>query len=233
MRVLVVDIGGSHVKLAIAGTDLRASVDSTPDMSPRDLLEAVTPAAREWSYDVVSLGYPGHIGGSGPTKEPGNLGSGWVGFDFDAAFGKPVRVVNDAVMQALGAYHGGRMLFLGLGTGVGSALVSERVMVPLELGELPYRDGHSLTDTVGRKGLDRLGEARWRSTLLEVVPALRRALMADYVVLGGGNAARMDPLPEHTECGGNDDAIEGGHRLWRDAIEPIDSTSAPFWRVVP
>ena len=232
MRVLVVDIGGSHIKLAVAGTDRRATVDSTSDTTPADMLRQLSPTLAGWEYDVVSIGYPGHVGPSGPIKDPGNLGTGWVGFDFGEALGKPVRIVNDAVMQAVGAYHGGRMLFLGLGTGLGSALVSERVMVPLELGELRYGDGN-LTDTVGRKGLDRLGEARWREAVLDVVPALRRALLADYVVLGGGNAARIDPLPEHTECGGNEDAIEGGRRLWRDAIEPIDSTSSPFWSVVP
>jgi polyphosphate glucokinase len=232
MRVLVVDIGGSHVKTAVAESAWRATVDSSVDMTPQAMLDRLEPSIGDWPYDVVSIGYPGHVDSSGPVKEPGNLGSGWVGFDFAAAFGKPVRIVNDAVMQALGAYHGGRMLFLGLGTGLGSALVSERVVVPLELGELRYQE-HSLTHTLGRRGLERLGEARWRDAVVDVAPALMRALLADYLVLGGGNAARVDPLPEHTECGGNDDAIVGGHRLWRDAVEHIESTTSPFWRVVP
>lgn len=232
MRVLVVDIGGSHLKTALAESELRAAVDSSDDLTPQGMLDRIKPSIGDWPYDVVSIGYPGQVDSSGPVKEPGNLGSGWVGFDFAEAFGKPVRIVNDAVMQALGAYHGGRMLFLGLGTGLGSTLVSERVVVPLELGELRYQD-RSLTDTVGRKGLERLGEERWRDAVLDVAPALMRALVADYLVLGGGNAARVGPLPEHTERGGNEDAIEGGHRLWRDAIEHVDSTSSPFWRVVP
>lgn len=231
MRVLVVDIGGTHVKVACADSDVRARIESSTDMGPHEMMERLAPVLADWAFDAVSIGYPGEVGPSGPGKDPGNLGTGWVDFDFQAAFGKPVRIVNDAVMQALGAYHGGRMLFLGLGTGLGSALVSERVAVPLELGELRYREGN-LGDTVGRAGLERLGRARWHEAIHDVVPALRRALMANYVVLGGGNAAEVVPLPEDTECGGNEDAVEGGHRLWRDAIKPIDSTDAPFWQVV-
>ena len=231
MRVLIVDIGGSHIKLAVSGTDLRESIDSSDDMGPTEMLDRFQARLSDWRYDVVSLGYPGQVGPSGPIKEPGNLGTGWVDFDFAGALGKPVRIVNDAVMQALGAYHGGRMLFLGLGTGLGSALISEQVAVPLELGELPYRGG-SLMDAIGRNALEQLGHERWQDAIFEVAPALLRALMADYLVLGGGNAAKVDPLPDNTERGGNEDAVEGGHRLWRDAIEPIDSTSAPFWRVV-
>lgn len=231
MRVLVIDIGGSHVKAACADSGARTRLDSSGDMGPDAMIARLTPLVADWPFDAVSIGYPGEVGPSGPVKDPGNLGTGWVGFDFQAAFGKPVRIVNDAVMQALGAYHGGRMLFLGLGTGLGSALISERVAVPLELGELRYGDG-TLGDTVGRAGRERLGDARWHAAILDVVPSLRRALLADYVVLGGGHAADVDPLPDDTECGGNEDAVEGGHRLWRDAVNPIDSTDAPFWRVV-
>ena len=231
MRVLVIDIGGSHIKAALAGADARARVESSDDMGPEEMLARLQPLLAGWEFDVVSIGYPGQVGQEGPGKDPGNLGAGWVDFDFQAAFGKPVRLVNDAVMQALGAYHGGRMLFLGLGTGLGSVLISERVAVPLELGELRYRDG-SLGDTVGRAGLERLGHARWYEAVVEVVPSLKRAFLADYIVLGGGNAADVDPLPDGAECGRNEDAVEGGHRLWRDAVTPIDSTDAPFWQVV-
>ena len=231
MRVLVIDIGGSHIKAALAGSDSRARVESTDDMGPQDMLSLLQPALADWAFDVVSIGYPGEVGQAGPGKDPGNLGAGWVDFDFQAALGKPVRLVNDAVMQALGAYHGGRMLFLGLGTGLGSVLISERVAVPLELGELRYHDG-SLGDTIGRAGLERLGHPRWHDAIVDVVPALRRAFLADYIVLGGGNAGEVDPLPAGAECGHNEDAVEGGHRLWRDAIKPIDSTDAPFWQVV-
>lgn len=231
MKVLVLDIGGSHVKAALADSDARARIDSGADMGPREMMDRLKPALAGWEFDLVSIGYPGEVGPSGPGKDPGNLGAGWTGFDFAAAFAKPVRLVNDAVMQALGAYRGGRMLFLGLGTGLGSALVSERVVVPLELGELRYREG-SLGDSVGRAGRERLGQARWRDVILDVVPGLRRALVADSVVLGGGHAADVNPLPEQTTRGGNEDAVEGGHRLWRDAVKPIDSTDAPFWQVV-
>jgi polyphosphate glucokinase len=231
VRVLVIDIGGSHIKAAMAGSDVRARVESADDMGPEEMLGRLQPLLVDWQFDVVSIGYPGEVGQAGPGKDPGNLGAGWVDFDFQAAFGRPVRLVNDAVMQALGAYHGGRMLFLGLGTGLGSVLISERVAVPLELGELRYHEGN-LGDTVGRSGLERLGHARWYKAVVDVVPALRRAFLADYVVLGGGNAAEVDPLPDGAECGHNEDAVEGGHRLWRDAVKPIDSTDAPFWQVV-
>jgi polyphosphate glucokinase len=232
VNVLVVDIGGSHVKLAVAGTPTETQFDSTPDMTPDQMLGQITHETLAWPFDVVSIGYPGRVGPHGPTDEPGNLGPGWVGFDFARAFGKPVRMVNDAVLQALGAYDGGRMLFLGLGTGLGSALISENVAVPLELGDLPYGHDGTLMDTLGRDGLERIGLARWQEVVLEVTPALRRAFLADYVVLGGGNAARVETLPANTRSGGNEDAIEGGLRLWREIVEPHDKEPSPFWRVV-
>jgi polyphosphate glucokinase len=232
VKVLVVDIGGSHIKLALAGTDERAQFDSSPDLTPHEVFNRIIDQARNWAYDVVSIGYPGRVGPAGPVEEPGKLGTGWVGFDFEAAFGKPIRIVNDAVMQALGAYDGKRMLFLGLGTGLGSALITERVAVPLELGQLYYRDSGTLVETLGREGLERIGQVRWHQAVFDVTAMLRRAFLADYVVLGGGNAARIDHLPPHTRCGGNEDAIEGGHRLWQETVEPHDREPSPFWRVV-
>jgi polyphosphate glucokinase len=232
MRVLVIDIGGSHTKLAIAESATRMQFDSTEEMSPHVLFPRILAETQGWKYDVVSIGYPGRVGPDGPTMEPGNLGEGWVGFDFAAAMGKPVRVMNDAVLQALGAYDGGRMLFLGLGTGLGSALVTERVVVPLELGELPYEGGRTLFEILGQDGFDRQGQSVWQQFVRDVAGAMRRAFLADYVVLGGGRAALVDPLPPHTRRGGNDDAIEGGSRLWREVVEPHDREPSPFWRVV-
>jgi polyphosphate glucokinase len=230
MDVLVIDIGGSTIKVAVAKN--RTQFDSSPELGPEDLVKTVRGLDGDWQYDVISIGFPGKVTAEGPAAEPGNLGTGWVGFDYARALGKPVRVINDAVMQAVGAYEGGRMLFLGLGTGVGSALVTERVAVPLELGDLPYRDA-MLADSLGREGLERDGLDRWRRTVLEVTPSLRRACLADYVVLGGGNAARVDPLPPETRRGGNDDAIVGGTRLWREIVEPHDREPSRLWRVMP
>jgi polyphosphate glucokinase len=232
VKVLVVDVGGTHVKLAVAEGGETAQFDSDHYLTPEGLVARIAELAAGWQYDTVSLGYPGSVGPEGPTAEPGHLGTGWVQFDFAAALKKRVRVVNDAVLQALGAYHDGRMLFLGLGTGLGSALVTERVIVPLELGELPSLSGGTLADRLGRKGLERDGLERWRQTVGEVMPGLRRALMADYVVLGGGNAAKVDPLPPNTRRGGNDDAITGGYRLWREFVEPHDRAPSSFWRVL-
>jgi polyphosphate glucokinase len=232
MTVLVIDIGGSHIKMALGGTDQRARFDSHGDLTPKQAMSRIRQETEGWSYDVVAIGYPGRVGADGPVEEPGNLGSGWIEFDYEAALGKPVRIVNDAVLQALGAYREGRMLFLGLGTGLGSALVTERVVVPLELGELPYEDGGTLWQRLGRDGLERLGLERWQATLVEVVEGFKRAFLVDYVVLGGGNAAKVERLPEHTSCGGNEDAIEGGVRVWAETVEPHDQSPSAFWRIV-
>jgi polyphosphate glucokinase len=231
MQVLVVDIGGSHIKIFASEAIEPRRLGSGRDLTPSVLVENVQEAARDWRYDVVSVGYPGAVGTRGPRKEPGNLGAGWMGFDFDKAFRKPVRVVNDAVMQALGGYDGGRMLFLGLGTGLGSALVSEHVVVPLELGNIPY-DGRSLADRLGRAGLEAHGLEEWRRIIGEMTPALREALSADYVVLGGGNAKLVDPMPPLTKQGAADAAFTGGFRLWEELVEPHDRRPPPVWRVV-
>ena len=214
MKVLVVDIGGSHVKLLATGATEARRFDSPPDLTPERLVAAVQTHVAGWDFDVATIGYPGAVGSNGPRLEPGNLGTGWVGFDFAAALGRPVRVVNDAVMQAIGAYDGGRMLFLGLGTGLGSALITDHVAVYLDLGNLPWRGGLTLGERVGREGLERSGEDEWQRTVTFAVDTLRHAFVADYVVLGGGNAKLISELPHDTRVGGNDDAFEGGFRIW-------------------
>ena len=232
MDVLVVDVGGTHVKVIATGVDEPRRHPSGPDLTPETLVTIVRETAADWHYDVVSLGYPGAVDSTGPRAEPGNLADGWVGFDFASAFGVPVRVVNDAVMQALGGYDGGRMLFLGLGTGLGSALVTEHVVVPLELGCLPYGDGSTIAERLGRAGLEEDGITEWQHAVGEVTDVLRTAFAADYVMLGGGNAERVDPLPPKTKRGGNDDAFTGGFRLWEEMVEPHDRRPPAVWRVV-
>jgi polyphosphate glucokinase len=231
MDVLVIDVGGSHVKLSIRKEDSRRFA-SSEGLTPTALVEQVRDQTHDWSYDVISLGFPGVVGPDGPEGEPGNLGDGWIGFDFEQAFGKPVRLVNDAVLQALGAYDGGRMLFLGLGTGLGSALVTEHVVIPLELGNLPYGNGETMADRLGRQGLEDHGRAVWMEDLEAVSGVLRGAFAADYLVLGGGNAKHVDPLPEGARRGGNDDAFVGGFRLWEEMVEPHDRQPHRVWRVV-
>jgi polyphosphate glucokinase len=231
MAVLVIDIGGSHVKLCVSGAQPRR-FDSGNELTPEVLVDRVRTSTADWRYEVISLGFPGLVTAHGPDAEPGNLGDGWVGFDFEAAFGKPVRLVNDAVLQALGAYEGGRMLFLGLGTGLGSALVTEHVVIPLELGNLPSGKGDSMAERVGKKALEDNGKDRWVRDVHNVVEVLRHALVPDYLVLGGGSAKLVDPLPHGTRRGGNDDACKGGFRLWEEIVEPHDREPRRAWRVV-
>ena len=190
MDVLVVDIGGTQVKMRTSSSAETRRFASAADLGPAALVEQALQRSSDWQYQAVAIGFPGQVGDNCPVAEPGNLGTGWVGFDFERAFGKPVRVVNDAVLQALGAYDAGRMLFIGLGTGVGSALVTEHVLVPLELGNLPHPAGGTIFEWLGRDALKRLGKHAWRVALSDVVPILRDALSADYVVIGGGNARR-------------------------------------------
>jgi polyphosphate glucokinase len=230
--VLVIDVGGSHVKVMASSASEPRRFDSDSDLSPERLVGRVRELTSDWRYEAVSLGIPGSVDARGPRKEPGNLGDGWVGFDFEAAFGKPVRIVNDAVMQALGGYDGGRMLFLGLGTGLGSALVSEHVVVPLELGGLPYGEGEMLWERLGRQGLETYGDTAWQHAVVVITKALRDAFSADYIMLGGGNAERVDPLPDYTRRGSNEDAFKGGFMLWEAVVEPHDQLPARVWRVV-
>jgi polyphosphate glucokinase len=213
-HVLTIDIGGSSIKVLSKGETEPRRRRSGKKLTPAKMVEIALDLAEGWDYEAVSIGYPGLVGDQGPSSEPGNLGSGWVGFDFSAAFGLPVRIMNDAAMQALGSYEGGRMLFLGLGTGLGSALITEETILTLELGHLPYKQGKTLGETLGRQGLKRLGKTAWRRAVMDVAPALMKAFLADSVVLGGGNAKKLKELPPGVRLGHNLTAFRGGFRLW-------------------
>jgi len=212
--VLVVDIGGSHIKILASGKKQRRIIDSGPKLTPSETVAAVRDLAGDWKYRAISIGYPGPVRHNRPALDPWNLGAGWRNFDFAKAFGLPVRVVNDALLQAIGSYEGGRMLFLGLGTGLGSALVLDNLAHPLELAHLPYREGGSFEDYVGARGLERLGRKKWEKRVRDMVERLRGALQVDYVVIGGGNVARLKKFPEEARRGKNDNAFLGGFRLW-------------------
>jgi polyphosphate glucokinase len=214
MRILVIDVGGTHVKVLATGHRKRVEIPSGPKMTPAKMVSVVRAATVGWRYDRVSIGYPGAVVHGRPIVKPRHLGSGWLGFDFNKAFGCPVKIVNDAAMQALGSYQGGRMLFLGLGTGLGSALIVDNVLEPLELAHLLYKKGRSYEDYVGMAGLERLGKKKWRHQVNEVVQQLKSALQAEYVVLGGGNARLLKKLPPGTRLGKNSNAFQGGYRLW-------------------
>ena len=213
-RVLVVDVGGTHVKVLATGRRKHRQIASGPDMTAREMVAAARGLASDWSYEVVSIGYPGPVLHGRPVTDPKNLGSGWVGFDYVKAFGKPVRMVNDAAMQALGSYRGGRMLFLGLGTGLGSAMIVNGMLEPMELAHLPYKHGKTFEHFVGARGLERLGTKEWRKTVADVVARLSDALEPHYVVIGGGNARLLRSLPRNVYLGKNDNAFRGGFLLW-------------------
>ncbi|MBX3326148.1 MAG: ROK family protein [Nitrospira sp.] len=213
-KVLVIDVGGTNVKVLATGHSTPRKIPSGPTMTAKDMVEAVKHATVGWAYDAVSIGYPGPVWNGCPAAEPKNLGKGWVEIDFQKAFGKPVKVINDAAMQALGSYQGGRMLFLGLGTGLGSALVIDGVLAPMELAHLPYSKGRTYEHYVGLRGLKRCGKKKWRRQVGQVTQALRRALQVEYVVLGGGNAKRLKRLPKDVHLGNNEHAFTGGFRLW-------------------
>lgn len=217
MRILVVDIGGTHVKILASGHRTPVKIPSGPDLTPPAMARAVRAAASAagWLFDVVSIGYPGAVLHGKPVAEPHNLGAGWVGFNFRRAFGRPVRVINDAAMQALGSYAGGRMLFLGLGTGLGSALIVDGVLEPMELAHLPYKKGRTYEEYVGRAGLKRLGKKKWRRAVADVLLRLKSALEVDDVVVGGGNAKLLKTVPRGVRLGKNANAFVGGYRLWQ------------------
>jgi polyphosphate glucokinase len=215
MNVLVVDVGGTHVKILASGQQEHREFPSGPALTAEQMVRGVRELAGDWKYDAVSIGYPGPVLHGRPVAEPHNLASGWVGFDYGAAFGRPVKVINDAAMQALGSYKGGKMLFLGLGTGLGSAMIVDGIDEPMELGHLPYRKG-IYEDYVGIRGLDRLGKKKWRQCVADVVALLIAALEPDDVVLGGGNVKKLKDLPPGCRAGDNANAFLGGFRLWEE-----------------
>ena len=215
-RILVVDIGGNNVKFMLSGDEDREIIRSGRDLRPDDMAAAVRNRVARHAYDCVTIGYPGAVRANRPLREPVNLGEGWMSFDFEAAFDAPVKLVNDAVMQALGSYDGGTMLYLGLGTGMGAALVADGVPVALEIAHLPYRKGRTFEDDIGRSGLDRLGRKRWQKAVLDVAERLRLAMVAEYVILGGGNAKKLSELGPNCRLGDNRNAFAGGFRLWQD-----------------
>jgi polyphosphate glucokinase len=225
MRILVIDIGGTNLKLCVTGRKEPVKIRSGPSMTGARMAAAVCKATEGWTYDAVSIGYPGPVKNGKPAEEPSNLSGGWVRFDYRKAFGRPVRIVNDAAMQALGSYRKGRMLFLGLGTGLGAALVADGELLALELGHLPYRHGRSYEDYAGLRGYKRLGRKRWTKQVAKIVALWKHGLQADDVVLGGGQMKKLERLPPGTRRGDNKNAILGGYRLWSDA-QPRRSRSA-------
>ena len=226
-RVLVIDVGGSNVKLMISRAQKR-KFKSGVDLTPREMMAQLKPLLQDWSFDAVSMGFPAPIRNGRIISEPKHLGPGWTRFDYEKSLGKPIRIINDAAMQALGSFHGGRMLFLGLGTGLGSTLIWETNVLPLELGDLPYGNGEIIEDYLGKSGMKELGEKRWKREVLRAVLLLKKSVVADYVVLGGGSAKKFDELPDGIELGHNRNAFRGGARLWQ--IDP--RTRRAKWRTM-
>jgi polyphosphate glucokinase len=223
-NVLVIDVGGTHIKVYATGRRQPIKIASGPAMTPKRMIEAVRTAVDGWHYDVVSLGYPGPVVHGKPLHNPVNLGPGWLGFDFQKAFGRPTKIINDAAMQALGSYRGGRMLFLGLGTGMGSALIVNGALEPMELAHLPYKKGKTYEDYIGNAALKRRGKKKWIKSVFDVVERLKNALQADYVVLGGGNTKQLTSLPTDSFLGKNENAHLGGIRLWQSGITRAQAT---------
>jgi polyphosphate glucokinase len=215
-KVLVIDVGGTNVKMLASGQKEPRRFPSGPKLTAASMVKQVKEATKDWQYDRIALGYPGPVINQRPLREPHNLGPGWMGFNFSKAFGHPVRVINDASMQALGSYDGGRMLFLGLGTGLGSAMIVDGVLQPMELAHLLYRKGKTYEDYLGIRGLERLGKKKWRRHVATIVELLKDALDADYVVLGGGNSKKLKTIPAGARLGKNENAFLGGFRLWKD-----------------
>src|SRR5258708_3899803 len=225
-KLLVIDVGGTNVKFLATGQKDVVKIPSGPKMTPALMVANLQKAIGEFKYTGVSIGYPGPVVNGRPTSEPHNLGPGWVAFDYQNAFGCPVKIINDAAMQAVGSYEGGRMLFLGLGTGLGSALIVDGALAPMELAHLPYKKGRSYEEYVGARGLKRLGAKKWSRTVNEVVTQLSTLLEADYVVIGGGNARKLKRLPKNARLGSNDFAFLGGFRVWHHAATPPATAKA-------
>jgi len=214
MKILVIDVGGTHVKLLATGRKAELKIPSGPAMTAKKMVQLVCKAAAGWKFDLVSIGYPGPVAHGKPLAEPRNLGKGWVGFNFAKAFGRPVKIINDAAMQALGSYSGKRMLFLGLGTGLGTAMIVDGIVEPMEIAHLPYKHGRTYEDYLGQAGLQRRGKKKWKAHVKDVVERLKLALEPDYVVLGGGNVRLLKKLPPGVRAGNNANAFLGGFRLW-------------------
>jgi polyphosphate glucokinase len=228
MNVLAIDVGGTHVKVLLSGQDTPRKFPSGPKMTPGEMVKGVKQITKDWKYEAISMGYPGPVMRNRPLLDPHNLGKGWVGFHFERAFGCPMKIVNDAAMQALGSYKKGRMLFLGLGTGLGTALVVDGIVEPMELGHLPYRKS-TYEDYVGLRGLEKRGKKKWRKSVFDVVEKLSVALEPDEVVLGGGNVKLLKELPPKCRPGDNFNAFLGGFRLWNieagKASKPVKKSS--------
>lgn len=218
-KILVIDVGGTHVKILATGQKEPVKIPSGPKMTAKKMVKQVREATKDWTFSAVSIGYPGPVVHGHPLTNPHNLGGGWVGFDFRKAFGRPVKIVNDAAMQALGIYRGGRMLFLGLGTGLGSAMIVDGILAPMEVAHLPYKKGRTYEDYLGIRGLKRLGKRKWRRHVARVAEELKDALEAEYVVIGGGNAKLLKTLPPGCQLGDNATAFTGGLRLWDEPAE--------------
>jgi hypothetical protein len=229
MKILVVDIGGSNVKLMISQEEKRRKFPSGPKLGPEEAVAEIKELTKDWHFESISIGFPAPVRDGKIVHDPKHLGKNWAGFDFSKAFGKPVRLINDAALQALGSYHGGgRMLFLGLGTGLGSALVWKNHLLPLELGDLPYVDDGIIEDQLGDGGLTELGKKEWQRDTLRAIKLLQQAFIAEYVTLGGGNAKLIEKLPDGFELGHNRNAYPGGVRLW----ETDPQTKQPRWRII-
>jgi polyphosphate glucokinase len=227
MKILVIDVGGTNIKVASSDMRVPVKIPSGPTMTAEQMTKDVLVTTKGWDFDCISIGYPGPVVHDRPLAEPHNLAPGWIDFPYQKAFGKPLRFINDAAMQALGGYQGGRMLFLGIGTGLGSAMIFDGVVIPLELAHLPYKKGRTYEEYIGLAGLERRGEERWRKSVLDIIERLQAALICDSVLLGGGNAKLMKDLPSHVILGSNSNAIDGGIKIWQNSSNPATISAPP------